>query len=375
MSNVSEAAPSFHRRRSRAALAWCLATLAVLQAAFYGALDRWPQIRDPEYGFKLARLRTQLAESPDRPLVLLVGSSRSGVGIDPKKFVAGHPADRSPLVFNFALSGAGPIQHLMLLRQLLDAGIRPERLLVELHPLFLNQSCGALREEARIDVHRLSHVGLETLSDYSENPVRLRHQWWKWRLIPSHSYRHQLLDCLLPRFSAGPSQFAGFRQIDSFGWLPFPNLGKTELMRRALVEHARWEYHDCFPYFAVTREPDHALRTLLSLCRREKIGVTFFMMPEGGEFRSWYPPWARGKVDDYLGRLQREFRFEVHDLTTSMPDGAFADSHHLLPEAVGEFSARFAREVIGAAILHVPTAGDREYLAEGPPPQGVENRR
>ena len=383
--SCSEPAPPFSPnarrlrcwRRARAALAWCLLTLVALQAALYAALDRWPEIRDPEYGFKLARLRAQLAHSADRPLVLIMGSSRSGVGIDPRKFTADQAAEKPPLVFNFAISGAGPIQHLMLLRQLLGERIRPVRLVLELHPLFLNQSCGALREEARVDVHRLSRVGLETLTDYSEDPDRLRREWWKWRLLAARAYRHQILDCLLPRFCVRPSQYAGFQRIESLGWLAFPTRGKTEAERCALVAHARWEYRDCFPYFAVTREPDHALRTLLSLCRQEKIEVTLFMMPEGAEFRSWYPSWARGRVDDYLRRLRREYRFDVHDLTTAMPDDSFADSHHLLPEVVSDFSSRFAAEVLGPSVKrqNASAAADRQYLAEGPPTGGVESRR
>ncbi|HEV3343784.1 MAG TPA: hypothetical protein VG125_25650 [Pirellulales bacterium] len=335
------------RRRAQTVLACCLLAAVALQGVLYVVMAQWPQIRDPEYGFKLARLREQLAEKPDRPLILLFGSSRSGVGLDPRQFGADRAGDAPPLVFNFALSGAGPIRHLMLLRTLLDQQVRPRRLLLELHPLFLNQGCGALREECRIDVHRLDRVAMETLADYSLDPEGARRRWWEGRLLVAHGNRHELLDCLLPKLCARFPQYNIFRQINSWGWLAFPGRAKDEDGRQKLVERARAEYRDSFPNFAVTGEPDRALHALLSLCREKGITVTIYIMPEGSEFRSWYPSGARQQVSEYLGGLKREYSFDLHDLTSSMPDESFADSHHLLPEVVARFSTRFALEVMG----------------------------
>jgi len=338
-----------------------------LQGVFYAVVAQWPQIRDPEHGFKLARLREQLVAKPDRPLVLLLGSSRSGVGLDPQQFGADRAGNPPPLVFNFALSGAGPIRHLMLLRTLLDEGVRPQRLLLELHPLFLNQGGGTLREECRIDVHRLDRVAMETLADYSLAPDATRHRWWEGRLLVAHGNRHEVLDWLLPRLCARFPQYKIFRQINSWGWLAFPGRAKNEEARRKLVERAHLEYRDSFPNFAVTSEPDRALRALLNLCREQGIGVTMYIMPEGSEFRGWYPAGARQEVAEYLGRLQREYGFGLHDLTDSMPDESFADSHHLLPEVVAMFSTKFAREVMGEDGPD-GTPIDRNYVAKSPGP-------
>jgi hypothetical protein len=366
-------ARSILTRRARATLGWCLLAVIGLQGVLYAVIVQWPQIRDPEYGFKLARLREQLAEEPGRPLVLLFGSSRSGVGLDPRQFGTEQTGDAPPLVFNFALSGAGPVRHLMLLRTLLDEGVRPQRLLLELHPLFLNQGRGALREECRIDVHRLDRVAMETLAEYSLDPEATRRRWWQGRLVAAHGNRHELLDCLLPKLCARFPQYDTFRRINAWGWLAFPGRARNEETRRKLVERARLEYRDSFPGFSVTSDPDRALRELLSLCRREGIGVSMYMMPEGSEFRGWYPPAVRRQVSEYLGRLRREYAFDLRDLTGSMPDESFADSHHLLPEVVARFSTRFALEVMAPAS---PDAApiERDYVA-GRPPQTVSERR
>lgn len=354
--------PAVRWPRPRAVLGWCLLTFVGLQAALLVVMDRWPQLRDPEYGLKLGRLSELLAESPGRPLVLVLGSSRSGVGLDPRQIAADGEGDQVAVMFNFAQCGAGPIQQLMLLRTLLDHGIRPHHILLELHPLFLNQGCGALREERRVDVSRLERIAAETLADYSLSPARLRRTWWQSRLSMVYAQRQQLLDCFLPRFCVQRPQYATFCQINPWGWLAFSGRGKDEAAKRSLVERAQQEYRDAFPRFAVTDEPDRALRALLTLCRQQGIAVSMYLMPEGGEFRSLYPAAVRQQVAAYLNRLNTEYDFEVHDFTTAMPDAAFADSHHLLPEAVARFSTLFAREVVGSQKRDVATLG-AQYVA------------
>ena len=316
------------------------------QAALDVALEVWPAIRDPEFGVKLARLGAQLADADDRPLVLLLGSSRSDVGINPRAFVSPTTDTTRPIVFNFAMTGAGPIQQLILLRELLARRIVPAKVLVELHPLFLNQRAGALREEARIDARRLGHPGLTVLCGYSQTPARLRRDWWCGKALPWHAYRHQLLEASLAGWCVRPGQHAVFRRVEAAGWLPLAVAERGDDARRERLDHARLEYQNALPDFGVTSEPDRALHELFDLCARRHIAVGVYLMPEASEFRSWYPPGARRTVDDYLGRLRDEYAFEVYDFSTSIGDESFADGHHLLPEAVAEFSARFAHEVI-----------------------------
>ena len=340
--------------------------MALMQFGLSLALDLKPQIRYPEYGFKLARLRERLRESPERQLLLLMGSSRTEVGLRAEKFDLAADG-QGPLVFNFALAGAGPIQHLMLLEDLLSEGICPHRLAIEVHPLFLNQLCGALREEARIDVHRLGRTDLRVLTGYSEAPTDLWQKWWKWRLVPAHAFRHQLLDCCCSRLCAVAKQYGGFSHLGPLGWLPFPMRASNQVERQTLLEQAHWEYKDfkgCD--FQVTEEPDRATRTLLTLCRDRRIGVMFYIMPEGSEFQVVYPPDARPRVAAYLAKLRQEYEFDLYDATGWMNDASFADSHHLLPEAAEEFSRRFAREILRPSLGLESGETPRGYIAARP---------
>jgi hypothetical protein len=86
-------------------------------------------LRDPEYGTKRARL----AENRGRPLRLVLGSSRTNLGIHPVALPplpavpARDGAPTEPVVFNASLMAAGPVLQLLCLRRLLSNGIRPDR--------------------------------------------------------------------------------------------------------------------------------------------------------------------------------------------------------------------------------------------------------
>src|SRR5207248_1044291 len=119
-------------RRSALTFVWAVAAFAAGQLVLGLAVERWlPQARDPDYAAKVERLRARRAEAPDRPLVLVLGSSRVQLGL------RGGPvyADgRTALVFNFGLSGAGPYLEALCLRRLFAEGVRPDLLVLEVLP-------------------------------------------------------------------------------------------------------------------------------------------------------------------------------------------------------------------------------------------------
>ncbi|HXT58105.1 MAG TPA: DUF1574 family protein, partial [Pirellulales bacterium] len=119
-----------------------------MQLALAVAIDQWaPELRDPEFGQKLARLRSLCAEFPDRPLVLVLGSSRSDYGVCPGAIERAWTSQRENIVvFNFAVMGGGPVTELVLFHELLAEGVRPSCVLIEVNPLFLHQEQGFTEE-------------------------------------------------------------------------------------------------------------------------------------------------------------------------------------------------------------------------------------
>ena len=99
---------SARHRQARAALLCALTFFLGFQAALTVAMERWrPELRDPEYGYRLAHLRNLLAKHPGRPLVLALGSSRTQLGFRPAALTwAAADGAPPPVAFNGALVGS-----------------------------------------------------------------------------------------------------------------------------------------------------------------------------------------------------------------------------------------------------------------------------
>src|SRR5436309_4680728 len=133
-------------RKSRRRLFWLLAGFALCQLVLAVVIDtELSAVRDPEFEARLERLRARQAETPGRPLVLVLGSSRTGYGLDARRLSEAKDGSGA-LVFNFGISGSGPLFQLVNLRRLFDAGVRPDLLYVEVMPALLADRDGS-REE------------------------------------------------------------------------------------------------------------------------------------------------------------------------------------------------------------------------------------
>src|SRR6516225_10207066 len=131
------------RTCGRPALGWAALFFVLGQLALVLIEQARPILRDPDYGHRAASLRAQCAASPDRPLLLVIGSSRVSTGIRPEILPGFSTADgRTPVIFNFGVPGAGPTQQLLYLRRLLAEGIRPTWLVVECWPPLLHRGSG-----------------------------------------------------------------------------------------------------------------------------------------------------------------------------------------------------------------------------------------
>ena len=137
----------------------------------------------PEYGFKLACLQRLLAARPGKPLVLILGSSRVALGLRPRSACRALD-DAGPVVFNFALCGAGPVAQLVCLRGLLARGIRPDRVFIECWPPFWDQSFSNPHVCSAIDVQALGWPDLRTVSHFTRHPEKLYRRWLQARLSP-----------------------------------------------------------------------------------------------------------------------------------------------------------------------------------------------
>ena len=169
------------------------------------ALDHGPpRLRDPEYGKRLERVHARIAEHPGRPLVLVLGSSRTAMGVRPD-VLADEPA--GPLVFNFSLVGSGPVMELMAFRRALADGVRPAAVVVEYWPAFLREDGGTTRRRGSTWPGCGRWTGRWCASSSATRPAAeaaMREQ----RLNPWYGHRRSLINQLVAehgcRTASGP---------------------------------------------------------------------------------------------------------------------------------------------------------------------------
>ncbi len=340
---------------SGAALLWGVVFFAAAQVFLAVRMDTaQPELRDPEFGLKLARLRALLRAHPGRPLVLVLGSSRPDLAFRPEVLMGDGPEASRPLLFNFGLTGFGPIPQYLCLRRLLAEGIRPQWVIAEVLAPVLHQEPGP-GNETWLSASRLGWGDLAVLRPYCRKPVLLYRDWLAAHLVPAFTQRFGVLARYARRWLPPQALEESWPTMTSLGWVRGPE-GVDAATRRGATAHAHDQYVGHFQDFAITPTPDRALRQLLAVCRQEGIRPVLVLMPEGSAFRGWYPPTARAQIDGYLGRLSRDTGVPVIDTRTWMADEDFFDSHHLLVGGATKFTRRFQDEVL-RPLLHGKPCG------------------
>ena len=329
--------------RAKRSLIFALAIVASIHLAVLWLVRSGPaDVRDPEYGLRLVQLRHRLAEHPNRPLVVVLGSSRTAQGIRPEVCNENGPG---PLLFNMSTSGGGPIVQLLVLRRLLNEGIVPAGIVAEFWPPWLRGD-GAFHEQWRIDPRRLLPGDEATIREFALTPdwlVDQRHGDSPWPLV---GQRRLLQSRFAPFLVAENERTDGlWSEIDGWGWWP----GRTAVPQAMIdrgwgdVERA---YRPIFDGYRV--EPSHAnaMRAVLAECRERRIPTTLIRMPESQRFRAMTPPDVERLASEALLDWQREFDVPFADFREASNDLHLPDGFHLTRDGAAEFTRRHAAAII-----------------------------
>jgi hypothetical protein len=335
----------------RACLLWGLAFFIVAHFAILLATQRfWPHLRDPEFGYKLNLIRKLRKEEPDRPLLVLLGSSRTGQGLRPGVLKELRTPDgREPLVFNFSLVGSGPLAELVTLRRLLDAGVRPDWLAIEILPAVLGRTVDAFNG-SNGGVSRLSWPDVRLLTQYVTEPEKLSHNWYLAQLLPWYANRFSVMNHYLSNWVPWRLRLDHWKQLDRWGWSDIGLDDQPLVTVPCALDVARRTYQDDLRDLHITPMQDRALRDLLALCRQEHIPTLLYMMPEGSIFRAWYTPPTWKCLETYLAGVSREYGVPVVNARTWMPDMYFGDCHHLYRLGATCFTQRFGKDALSYLI-------------------------
>jgi hypothetical protein len=333
------------RRRNanpRAVLLWAVLGFIGVQVALdVGVVARHTEMDDPEYGRRLAILRERIAEEPGRPLLLMLGSSRTEVNFRPERLPTLQTASgEQALPFNFSHLGAGPGMNLVELRRLLRDGIRPAWLVVEVMPPWLGDD----RQSALI---RTTNVNDLSVTRRYRDPLQVYGYFLRGQLVPCYKHRQFLAHQAIPGW-VPPAEWE--KNLDP----PLGPLGGDYSLKavydpeecRCRTESARATFLPVLQDLHVVDLSDRALHELLDLCRRRHISVALLLTPEGKAFQSWYSPQSRDRVDCYCAALAREYGVPLVDARDWLDDADFFDSHHTTAPGAEAFTQKLGREVL-----------------------------
>jgi hypothetical protein len=333
------------KRSARSVLLWSLTFYALAVLVLDVIMDRWcPAPFEQVYRTKWAELCQLTEQTPDRPLLVMLGSSRTDGG-----FQAGRldgmpsPEGRPLLPYNFGVPAAGPIHEYLYLRQMLARGIRPRLLLVEFLPPLLNDAHSRLISEENWTFSAwVSGTQMVQMAPYMVRPARKGREWLLARLGPWYAHRGPLHSWVQDQLDPPSNPVTIPWYHDRWGCRYPEELTPAEHFSRSAVAR---DYVSTLGRFRLGREPARAMRDLLECCRREQIPVALVLTPESAAFHSWYSPSCRVMIHDLLKELRAAYGVEVIDATHWLKDTDFVDGHHLEDSGARIFTARLRDEV------------------------------
>jgi hypothetical protein len=346
------AAARDRRRRAGTAVVVGLVVFAVLQLGLGVAAELSLWVRDPGYADKEIRLARREATARGGPVVVMLGTSRTGYGFHAGRVEtrAREELGRPVAVFNFGIPASGPVTHLLYLRRLLAEGHRPDLLLVEVLPPGLADLGSEGPLEAKfLFGDRLRHHELDTLTGHGF-PAKVRAEWRESVLIPWYALRYPLVGRVFPSALSWQCRFDWSRTTDEHGWSTPLLETVTPEQYKAGLKQAAGEYAAILRNLHPGGGAARALAELLALCREHRVPVRLVLMPESSDFRSLYWQGSTERLYAFLNGVCAESGCGLTDARAWLPDAAFTDGHHMLRSGAETFSDRLAREAILPAL-------------------------
>jgi hypothetical protein len=311
------------------------------------AAERNPAVRDPGYGDKLKQLHALTANNP-RPLVVALGTSRTGFGFDGLKFEA--KAGQECLAYNFGVPASGPITHLLYWQRLQAAGVKPTQLILEVLPSMLGEQWIGPVEGHWLTGDRFTYDELTIAAEYGLDGEKLRSEWREATLTPWYGLRFQILGRYVQSWIPWHRRHAWGRGLDARGFsTPMVPLATPEQRAEGEARAAN-EYGLTLAALQPTGRATLALERCIREAQDAGVRVTLVWMPEGSSFRKLYPPACERAVYAFLNQLCERRGCTFVDARTWIPDEQFSDGHHPMRGGAALYSERLAE-------MLVPTRG------------------
>ncbi len=333
-------APRGSRTRARPALVWAVVALAVGHVAVVALADAFaPEVYDPQYGARLARLKAARAEHPERPLLVMFGSSRTYQLFRPEQMASLETADgRTVLSFNFSRTAGGPIYCRLAYGRLRRQGLTPDYAVIELMPAFF------VKNFEQMFLPAATADELPDLAAYT-SPDRAAKFYARTRYVPWRANRAGFVRRFAPAWAIPFPQEdpAGLDRLGGEGRLLVwaPEDFRAASHARTLDRVARLTAN-----YRIDPGEDRAMRDLLAECRAAGTRAVLLLTPESTAYLAAYAPGALAVVNEYAERLGGEYGVPVVDARRWLPDELFFDGDHPILAGQALFTDRLYREVL-----------------------------
>ncbi|HVA49622.1 MAG TPA: DUF1574 family protein [Pirellulales bacterium] len=310
------------------------------------ALVGWgpAEFHDPLYGEKLDQLRSHLARAPKgTPLVLVLGSSRALTGLNARRLEQrlAETRRRPVVVYNFAVPGGGPVTELLLLRRLLDAGIRPDTLILETSPTFFAEV--AVPDNLTwLESHGIGLGERNWLESYGPLADPRSVTTTSGVLVPWYRHRFALVRWVARGFMPSIPWGVLSSWFDEHGWEPIGGDRRSDQMYAQFVAAERGALGPYFQNSRLAPASRRVFQDLLTLLDSQQIRTVLALFPEGSDLRRWCPAEFRARVMAALGSVGREREVTIVDGHDWLSDDDFFDPIHLIASGADRFTDRLA---------------------------------
>jgi hypothetical protein len=332
--------------QGRAALLWGLGFFVLSQIVLGLYTERRePALRDPTFEIKYRQLRRRMDGCPETPVtVVFFGSSMTVHGIDAGRLEEplAQATGRPVVAYNLGIHTAGPLCHLLHMRRLLERGIRPDLVVIEISPLL--HDCPDVPSDVGLLPGEMLERGEVALVQHYAPDAERRRQWWQALLVPAYGHRLAMLNYEAQFLVPFNDRMKVWHTMDEHGWVKQEDY-EPERHRQALERMHAFMGPRLGAYKA-GKPPMRALVELLNLLKKEHVPALLLLMPEGPQLRSLYAPGSETGLLREFAALGRKYDIPFVQARDWLGEEQFVDSHHATWEGAEVLTERLGREVL-----------------------------
>ncbi len=345
-------AAQLKKRNGYRRLAWMITGISLIHALVFLTVEFIrPDWNHVDYALRLQRLRKLIAENPGKPIGIALGNSRTSMGLDSSTLSRLSNTN----LFSMAFPGSGPVQNIVYLKRIFADGIRPDYVMIEIHPcIFFNpisetQHIIETSNRANLCWDNIGIRDLEVLNRYPDLDASITRDWLLNRTEIMRTHRDDWLILANSKWSFIDlrSRYNRFG-FDDHGWLPlpFPPSSVTKEIKETVIQEAKDGYYSTLQKGEIGTRSVKAFEELIDLLEQSQIPCVLYTMPEGTIFHSWYSTKFESQFQDWLRSIQERHSVSLIDTRSWLSEDSFFDSHHLMPEGATQFAKRFGLEVL-----------------------------